>query len=161
MQPEDILTTMAELGVAVTGFSGIVLVLRERGRGASPADRLLLSSLLSASAGLVLWALVPLLLLSAHVSERTTWVASSAGWSIHQTIGVFLRIYQVRRFPDQSPGLWFLVPVPLAGLSALALQVANVGWLATAWPHLVGLSWWLVFVFVMFLRLMLVTGDDA
>ena len=100
MQPEELLTTFAELGVAVAGFSGIVVVLGERGRRASPADRTLLGVLLWASAGVVLWALAPLLLSSAHVSERTTWVVSSAGWSIQQAIVLSLRAYQVRRFPE-------------------------------------------------------------
>jgi hypothetical protein len=161
VQPEDILTTLAELGVAVAGFSGIVVVLGERVRGESPRDRPLLDALLWASAGVVLWALAPLLLLSAQLSERTTWVVSSAGWSVQQSLVLALRAYQIRRAPDVRPELTFVVPVSLGGVSALGLQLASVAWLASAWPHLVALVWWLVLSFVIFLRLMRAGDGEA
>ena len=153
MRPEDLLTTLAQLGVAIAGFSGIVVVLAKPETRAS-ANRSLLSVLLVASAGVVIWALAPLVMLSAQVSEHTTWLVSSAGWSIQQALALAQRAYQVRNSPESVPGFALVVPLAIGGLLALALQLANVVWLAAPWPHLVALVWWVVVSFAIFLRLM-------
>jgi hypothetical protein len=55
MAPEDILTTTAEIGIALAGFSGIVAVLGRRAEGAwSGADRVRLAMLLETSFAAVL-----------------------------------------------------------------------------------------------------------
>jgi len=154
MRPEDILTTLAQLGVAIAGFSGIVVALARPAPSASSVNHSLLSVLLLASAGVVIWSLTPLVMLSAQVSERTTWVVSSAGWSIQQAFALAHRAYQVRSSPESVPGFALVAPLAVGGLGALALQLTNVFWLAAAWPHLVALVWWVVVSFVIFLRLM-------
>jgi hypothetical protein len=156
MNPQDVLLTLAQLGVAVPGFSGIVVVLGERARNATALGNAFLDVLLYGGIGVVLWALVPLVLLSAQLPTETVWIASSAGWSIQQVLIIVLRAYQVRHTSTQTsrPDTVFLAFVFLGGTILLALQIANVVWLASAWPHLAGLVWWLMLSLVVFLRLM-------
>jgi hypothetical protein len=161
MQPEEILTTLAQLGVAIAGFSGIVVALAKPAPGASAATRSLLSVLLLASSGVVIWALTPLIMLSAQVPARTTWIVSSAGWSFQQAFALAQRVYQLRYSPESVPRFAVVVPLAFGGLCVLALQLANVFWLAAAWPHLVALVWWVVVSFVIFLRLMHGSASDG
>ena len=160
MQPADLLITLAQLGVAIAGFSGIVVVLAKPAQGTSPVDRTLLSVLLVSSSGVVIWALTPLVLLSARVSEQTTWIVSSAGWSIQQALALARRAYQLRRSGESAGNLTLAVPLALGGSSALVLQIANVFWIVAAWPHLVALVWWVVLSFIIFLRLMHAGDSD-
>jgi hypothetical protein len=161
MQPEDVLTTLAQLGVAIAGFSGIVVALAKPALGASSENRSLLSVLLLASAGVVIWALAPLVMLSAQMPTQTTWIVSSAGWSIQQAFAFAQRAYQLRSSPESGPRLAVVLPLAFGGLCALGLQLANVFWLGAAWPHLVALVWWVVVAFVIFLRLMHGNASDG
>ncbi len=161
MQPEDLLTTLAQLGVAIAGFSGIVVALAKPASGASSANRSLLTVLLMASAGVVIWALTPLVMLSAQVSEQTTWIVSSAGWSVQQAFALAQRAYQIRTSPENAPSFAVVVPLAVGGLCVLALQLANVFWFAAAWPHLVALVWWVTVSFVIFLRFMQGSARDG
>ena len=65
-----------------------------------------------------------------------------------------------RQYPESVP-LALFVPIIVAGVSALALQLTNVFWLAVAWPHLVALVWWVVLSFVIFLRYMHSSGSGS
>jgi hypothetical protein len=155
MPVTEFLTTLAQLGVAVAGYSGVVLALGRPATG-ELIDRALLGAILLASAGIVLWSLIPLLLITAEVASRTVWVISSAGWTIQQVGTLSFRVYEFRRYPAgmRAANSAFTISMFVGGFGALALQIANVVWLATAWPHLAALVWWLVFTFMTFLGLM-------
>jgi len=156
VRPEEILATLAQLGVAVAGFSGIVVVLGSRARESVALDSVLLNVILTGGVGVVLWALIPLLMLSAQLPERTVWIVASAGWSAQQVLVLMMRAFQARRILLQAtrPDSVFFALALIAGVGTLALQIGNVFWLSSAWPHLTGLAWWLMFSFVVFLRLM-------
>jgi len=162
MRPEEILTTLAQLGIAVAGFSGIVVVLGARVREGAVLENVLLNVLLTGSVGVVLWALIPLLMLSAQIQDHVVWVVASAGWSAQQVLVLVMRAYQARRMSSQvaRPDTAFFVLALVGGIGMLVLQIANIVWLSSAWPHLAGLAWWLMLSFVVFLRLMRVSRRE-
>jgi hypothetical protein len=156
MSAENLLTTLAQLGVALAGFSGIVAVLGERARGEwSSRERQLLSVLLATSGGVILWSLLPLLLLASQLPERRVWLFSSAGWVIQQVAILALRARQVARDPAvRAQERGFLVFAWLGGVAALAVQLVNLAWLGVAWPHLAAVMWHLALSFLVFVRLL-------
>ncbi len=73
MSESDILQTFAEVGVAMAGFTGVVFVLGNRATGEwSRVEKLWFHILLSSSAHVVAFALLPLVLES-YLSTSTAW----------------------------------------------------------------------------------------
>ena len=98
MQDPGILEVVAELGIAVLGFSGIVVVL---GRGSSgdwsDLDHFRFNALLRSAFWVVVLSLLPFPLVSAGATEAQVW-----GWS--SGIGAFLYVIVVL---SQLKGLAF------------------------------------------------------
>jgi hypothetical protein len=157
MKDDVLLSTLARTAVALAGFSGIVVALGGRARGEwSSRDRRLLVALLGTSGGSTLLCVMPLLLASAQLPERTIWVSSSACSVVLQVGLMTLRARQLakdRATRVREPHL--VVVVFSAAVVFVALQLANVFWLGVAWPHLSTIAWHLVIAFVVFVRLVL------
>src|SRR5262245_39180355 len=128
MSATDLLTTLAQLGVALAGFSGIVVVLGARATGQwSSRERQLLNILLGSSGSVILWMILPLLLLAAEVAERRLWLISSAGWCIVHTAVLMVRARAATRDREsaaQERGL--MIFAFSGGIAALSLQLANL-----------------------------------
>ena len=140
MDPSGILTTSAEISIAIAGFSGIVLALGPgRTRGWSEASKFILSVPLLTTAATVVFSFVPLLIFSAKISESTAWAASS---SLHVAyfVGVIaFRINQTHQMtPDDQPGRAFYAFAVIASCVVI-LQFVNAIWLQTAWPFFVAI----------------------
>jgi hypothetical protein len=155
MNPTDLLTTLAQLGVALAGFSGIVSVLGTRASGEwSSWERTLLAVLLATSGGVILWSLLPLLLLASGLAEGRVWRLSSASWVVAQVAVLSHRVRQVVRDRDtRTQGGVLVIAAFLGGVSALVVQAVNV-WLAVAWPHLAAVTWYLLLSFLVFVLLL-------
>jgi hypothetical protein len=156
MNAADLLTTLAQLGVAMAGFSGIVVVLGARATGQwSSRERELLSILLGASGAVVLWSILPLLLLAADLSERRVWLLSSGSWCINQGAVLVVRARGLARDREaQTQERSLVIFAFLGAIIALAMQLANVIWLGVAWPHLAAVAWQLALSFLVFVRLL-------
>ena len=161
MNATDLLTTLAQLGVALAGFSGIVVVLGARATGEwSSRERRLLSVLLAASGAVILWSLLPLLLLASQLPERSVWLLSSGSWVIGQLAILALRARQVAQDRDvRRQERTFLLAAFLGGVTALSLQLVNLVWLGVAWPHLAAVTWHLSLSFLVFVRLLQPTAS--
>jgi hypothetical protein len=155
MNATDLLTTLAELGVALAGFSGIVVVVGARPAGVwSAREQVALSVLLAASGGVIVWSIVPLLLLTAEVPGRSVWLFSSGSWFVGDIATTVVRIRQFARQPEAMAQGWGFNILSLLGeTAALAVQLANL-WLGVAWPHLAAVSWHLALSFLVFVRLL-------
>jgi hypothetical protein len=151
----DLLVTLAQLGVALAGFSGIVVVLGARASGQwSARERQLLSVLLAASGAVILWSLLPLLLLASELPERRVWLISSGTWAMGQVVVLALRSRQVVRDRGaRGQDRILLVSAFLGGVAALGVQLVNLR-LTVAWPHLTGVAWHLALSFLVFVRLL-------
>ncbi len=159
MDPHDILTTMAEIAIALAGFSGIVAVLGRHASGSwSEEDRLRLGILLQTSFGAVCWSLAPLLLFSAEASPQLTWLLTSGGYAAYLTGSMAYRVYRVRAVARAHPEIpidrGYAALMFFGGFAVVALAVANAWSLQTLWPHAVCVLFSLIVGFIQFVRLL-------
>jgi hypothetical protein len=156
MNASDLLTTLAQLGVTLAGFSGIVVVLGARAAGQwSSREQQLLTILLGASGSAILWSILPLLLLAAELPERRVWLVSSGIWCINQAAVLVVRVRGLAQDPDaRTQERSWVIFAFLGSITALAIQLANLIWLGVAWPHLTAVVWQLVLSFLVFVRLL-------
>ena len=155
MTAESLLITYIQIGVAISGFSGIVVSLGNRGRGEwSYRERQLLYVLLGISGGCTLLSALPLILASTGLAEPTVWSVSS-GCSVVLELGLMVnRARQVVRDADMLARERWMVAVGFGGgVVCLALQFVNCVWLGVAWPHLATITWHLAMSFIAFVRL--------
>lgn len=137
MPPEDVLLMMAQLGVAIAGFSGVASALQLSER--RTVRRSLLTSILVVSAAsVVVWSVVPLVLLTTGIATPRVWQVASLGWAVWQLTILIYRRQQVRAAGFDLP-LTLRFVVTLVSF-AIALQLWNVLLSGDAWPHLVGVS---------------------
>ena len=155
MTAESLLITYVQIGVAISGFSGIVVSLGNRGRGEwSYRERQLLYVLLGMSGGCTLLSALPLILASTGLAEPTVWSASS-GCSVVLQLGLMVaRARQVVRDADiLARERWIVAGGFAGGVVCVALQLVNCVWLGVAWPHLATITWHLAMSFIVFVRL--------
>jgi hypothetical protein len=144
MEPFERLSLCAEIAIAITGFSGVVLVFSEQSGGTSPeSDRFLFRTLFTAS-------LIPLVLIAvaqildaSELERPTTWRISSTVHLLAAPLAAFFNIRDARR-GDQAemariPS--FMRWVLLGALLVLGLQLANAISLHSFWPVLIAV-WW-------------------
>ena len=155
MTAESLLITYVQIGVAISGFSGIVVSLGNRGRGEwSHRDRQLLYALLGMSGGCTLLSALPLVLATTGLPEPTVWSASSACSVILQLVLMVVRARQVGRDADTlARERWVLAGGYAGGVVCVAAQLMNSVWLGVAWPHLATITWYLAVSFIVFVRL--------
>ncbi len=156
MEAEGILTTLAEVAIAIAGFSGIVVALQNRTVDWSETDKLRFSALLQVSFASVFFSFVPIVLYLMHPSEPFVWRWSSGLWLVYIACIVAYRVPQVLRV--SAPGSdtsKVAVGFVFSGLcTSVLLQVANVVWLRVSWPHVVTVIWGMLLAFVLFVRLL-------
>ena len=155
MTAESLLITYVQIGVAISGFSGIVVSLGNRGRGEwSYRERQLLYVLLGMSGGCTLLSALPLILASTGLAEPTVWSASSGCSVVLQLVLMVVRARQVGRDADTlARERWVLAGAYAGGVVSVATQLVNCVWLGVAWPHLATITWHLAVSFIVFVRL--------
>ena len=157
MEAEGILTVLAEVAIAIAGFSGIAVALQGRSGSWSETDKLRFSMLLQVSLSCVFWSLVPIVLHLIYASEPFVWSWSSGIWLFSIICLVSYRIRQRPRIPDQEADQVYRAArvfiFSLLGISVL-LQIANVGWLRIPWPHVVTVMLGLLITAFLFIRLL-------
>ncbi len=156
MEAEGILTTLAEVAIAIAGFSGIVVALQNRTVDWSETDKLRFSALLQVSFESVFFSFVPIVLYLMHPSEPFVWRWSSGLWLVYIACIVAYRVPQLLRV--SAPGsdtskaaVGFLFS---HFCTSVLLQVANVVWLRVSWPHVVTVILGMLLAFALFVRLL-------
>jgi hypothetical protein len=159
---EDALSTLAQIAIAIAGFSGIVSVFGRRSVGDwSVAERNRLLALLIVSLTVLLFCLLPLVLLSIPVSESTCWRSLSLLLVI-PTVGFEARLIPVANEARRVPRGQREVSLAVAGifitgdLLAIVALVVNGVSLGVVWPYLAVLIWGLTKAAISFVRLVLV-----
>jgi len=159
VDPQDALTTLAEISIAIAGFSGIAAVLGRRSQGDwEPEDAFRLRLLLRSSFSIVIFCFVPIVLSSASVAAEKTWALSSSAWLVYfVTISLPINLGGARRLTkvtgERVEGKYILTLVILA-TGLVVLHTANVLVIRDAWPYLAALVATLVLPFTQFLRLL-------
>ncbi|MBK7948034.1 MAG: hypothetical protein IPK00_04695 [Deltaproteobacteria bacterium] len=147
MPPEDVLLMMAQLGVAIAGFNGVAAALSQ-GEPRSLRRGVIGSVLITASASVIAWSVIPLVLLTTAMDPGFVWRGSSAGWALSQIGLLVFRDRQARRLA--------FAPNPVArvlrilALITSALQLWNAAVWAVAWPHVLAVTTSLVIAITAF-----------
>ena len=145
MEGADALGLIAEVGIAITGFAGVVAALRAPGGRIRPYAALQVGSLLGLSATVVLVALLPFALHSAGLGSSLIWTLSSSQMFLMNLLAVLIpfristRVLRVAA-EDRSPGARWVAPASTAVLVGIgALQLANAAFVRQPWPLVAGL----------------------
>ncbi len=160
MEVDGTLTVLAEIAIAIAGFSGIVAGVSRRAVSEwTVTDKLRLSMLLQISLSVAFFSLFPLVLASADIDSTYVWQISSASWLVSIVVSISFALRRFVAMSGGSPSLpsdanRLLVMVVLGGITlAIGAQVANTIRLCVPWPHLSALLWGLVSSALFFARL--------
>jgi hypothetical protein len=142
MEGADALGLIAEIGIAIAGFAGVVVTLRAPGGTMGNYEAMRIGALLGWSVSAVLAALLPFALHFAGLAEATIWTLSSSVLAA-LVVTVYLGAYRIFRAltpGDRAPGYRFAAPLLVSiAVGAFLLQVANVLFFRQLWPFYVGL----------------------
>jgi hypothetical protein len=145
MEGADALGLIAEIGIAIAGFAGVIAALRAPGGRIGAYAAMRIGGLLGQSATLVLAALLPFVLHSAGLTSSTVWALSSSAMAIFILLIILVSLRIFRRVApaeveDRSPGVRLIGPTMIAFMLAIGLlQVANVMFIRQLWPMVTGL----------------------
>lgn len=164
MEGSDVLQTIAEVAIALTGFTGIVVALG--GRAGAPGSGFALVRfriLLAASLAALAFSLMPFFWYNLDISPKTSWTICSA---LAATFMVPIAVSDVRAFRSHSGEIPAFerraAPVILLlGASLWVAQLANVFFLQAFGPFLAVPLWFVGFSALSFARLLftLQSGD--
>lgn len=152
---------VAEIAVAVAGFSGVATALGRRDDATfwSPGRRYFFADLLSQSAIALFFALASLVSIHALGATGTVWGAWGLFWAACAAFGVAQGYRRAGGLPPARGVERLVGPVVTALFVALVvLQVVNALVWSAFWPVLAALLGNLVFAFVQFTRLVVPRG---
>jgi hypothetical protein len=140
----DALGLIAEVGIAIAGFAGVVAAFRAPGGRIRPYAAFRIGVLIGWSASAVLLSMLPLTLHFAGVSGHGIWTVSSSVMVLSIVAISLFAVRAVSRLErageEGPPGLRFFVPFTAAtNLSIIGLQIANVAFQQQLWPFHLGL----------------------
>jgi len=157
VQFEQVFTSAIETGIAVAGFSGIVVVLGRRAEGQwSPSDRVRVTLLLQTSFAAIGLSFLALALDGAGVAEPQIWKVGSACYALYAILAVFPRVRLFHTMADTDPSF---APTLAKGLVVVvfcvaALQAYNAVVLSAGWPFALAVIVELVVALAVFVRLL-------
>ena len=142
MEGADGLGLIAEVGIAIAGFAGIVATLRAPHGKMVTLAALRIGFLLGQSATAVLLALLPFALHYAGLSNSGIWAISSSGMAALLLLMASLPTltFSGIEIGDRAPTRQFVVPIGYAVLIGnVVLQLTNVAFFRELWPFYIGL----------------------
>ncbi len=169
MSGESILLTIAQIGVAIAGFSSVVAVFgRRTGTTWSRADRFRLSLMIEFSLAAALFAFVPLCIHYVDEEPTVVWTTSSLLLTVFLVAQVVSVVQRIRPLGSERRSLrrWLAAFMVVCLNGALLLQLANVlniGFHREFAPYLIGLVLMLMASAAQFARLIFlgITAPDA
>jgi hypothetical protein len=159
--------SIAEVGIGLAGFSGIVVAFLHRKGNMTTLDRIRLGILLSAAFGAVFLALLPFGLVAVNLEGPMLWVTASA---VHATVSALqlagLAILTRRFFRTHRHIFNLAVLIPVFTLYVLntVLQVINLAgvvWQPSLGPYYLGLLWLIFHAGLQFSRILFVRVEDS
>ena len=144
MEGADALGLIAEVGIAIAGFAGVVAALRAPGGRIRPYAAFRIGVLIGLSASAVLLSMLPSTLHFAGVGGESIWRLSSSVMVLlilAILLGSIRMVARLTRAGEEGPpGLRFFAPFIVSTYASIvALQVANVAFLQQLWPFHLGL----------------------
>ncbi len=143
----EALDSILEVGIAIAGFSGVVIAFGRKEW--SSRAMFLLPTLLDIAFLTVVLAFIPLILLTTSITQPVVWQIASAATATYVAVVIPYRTVRIKQlFLDPSHlgrRLGLIVNILVFGLSLI-----NVFWLHTSWPHLTSLLLMLLLAFGVF-----------
>jgi hypothetical protein len=171
LQDAEILQTIAEISIALAGFTGVVAFFGDRGRGTwSSADLWRFGNLLHISISTLLFSFTPILLVKLGVDVAGAWKLSSALMAAHFAVSTVQVRRSFRALPENDrPEIVPLIAGLLFALEAivfllLVASAAGVAYSGESAPVLVALVWRIgmaAYQFVMLLGVLRPRGGAA
>lgn len=164
MPDQDLLLTIAELALALAGFSGVMTAFMKRPGQLTTVEVYRLAVLLGIAFGATFLALLPLVLAQLGAGGAPLWRGASAVMAAYSAIAVAVFLVSSRYISRRAPELfnWYLMGGIAAGHAAnILLQLVNAARPAAA-PGLytIGLLWYLFHGAVQFSRILFVQPAD-
>jgi hypothetical protein len=162
LQGGEALSTIAEVGLGLAGFTGILVVLGQGPESFSRPAILRLLLLLVSSLGAMFLALLPFTLQESGVGSAACWRLSSALLAAFTSLALACLGYQFQRHRGEFGGAFsrtVFVVVATGSVAVVALQLVNVfgrGAFPRSGPYLVGLLWLLFVASIQFVRILFV-----
>ena len=141
MEGADALGLIAEVGIAIAGFAGIIATYRAPGGRIGRYAAMRIGMLLGQSGAVVVLALLPFALYFAGLSRRAIWAVSSStmvlvGMSVLVTLRLSKAAVPVAE-EDRAPGAKFALVSSVALITGnIALQLANLGSFTSSGPSM-------------------------
>ena len=158
MEFEKVFIALAEIGIAIAGFSGVVAAFGVRGAGQWTADdRLRLAILLTCSMTVVFFSLLPFAMTAMYIPATVVWRVASvllAMWLILANILGFRSIARARHGFQLESRPWLKWLVRIGDAAAVGALSYNVIWMADAGLLLFALLWLLLQSVIMFTELL-------
>ena len=158
MQGSDVLTVIAEIGVALAGFSGIVVALRQRSvESWSPPEILRLRFLVYSSVLIFLFALLPFAFHHLGAAPAVTWSVSSLALAFVCGGALLLTVTRSRASRTGLSFRWAVAYTSgyFAATTALLVNVVGLSGGPSFGLYLVGVGWLLLYSTTLFVRLVL------
>jgi len=154
----DEFRSLAEIAVALAGFTGIVVALERRSSPAySGTNRARLRELLLASLGVLFFVFMPTLLAGAGVGDRWAYRTSQVPFAAYHVLLMAL-FFRSASITQLALAEWLLLPL---GLATILLQLVTAFGFLSGRLHVVylfGLLWLLFIACINFVVLLL--GDE-
>jgi hypothetical protein len=158
MTGTDLLQTLAEVGITLAGFTGIVAVLGRRGHGEwEPHEWLRLAMLLTFSFGSVFFAFLPPLLDAYDVPEPRAWSIASAMLAVFLAVvyaAIIGRVVALGELVRDEFPRWAGAVTGIGTAIVVAVLASNAFGARAFGPYLVGMLWMLVAAALQFYRLL-------
>ncbi len=147
MDDADALGVIAEIGIAVAGFAGVVAALRAPDGRLGSYTAFRVGVLLGMSAAVVVLSLFPIALLQGGLADSMVWVVASAvmGLVVFSVFIVavplaFKRTLWPSEAAESPAGTRWVRPLAFTWMGMVVmLQIANVASIGELWPYYAGL----------------------
>jgi hypothetical protein len=162
MNPPDAFQTVAEVAIALAGFSGLLVAFRKSAGPLSNVQKYRMRILFSLSFGALFLSLLPAIILNLDVSEDKLWVYSSLAMSIYSSYFLAWWLYSSRRTVKKYPEIfdrWVFLTMTAGHILILVLQLFVVFKLIDsghAGIFLIGLTWYLINASQQFVRMLFI-----
>lgn len=161
---ENVLELLAEVSVALVGFTGVVAAFGMREDSLSEVDVLRFRAMLYASIAALLFSLLPLVLFHLNAPEEWVWAVSSFAMVLYVgalQFWTFRRLSNVALTADPSYNLWISRSISLLMTVVLVIEFLNAFGILIERSfafYLLGLMALLVLCVVMFVRMLSFIG---
>jgi hypothetical protein len=167
VQGGEALSTIAQVGLGLAGFTGILVALGRTQTAFSRPEVLRLLLLLVSSFGAVFLALLPFALHESGVGDVACWRLSSVALAAFTSVSLAYLGYQIQRHRSEFGQLFSTAVFVIVGTGSVlmvVLQLANalgLGAPPRSGSFLFGLLWLLFIASLQFARILFVRGPGA